>query len=107
MDTYKALWTICVCSIMFAMFFVTYAIAGTEKKTIEGQIIDVDVFYNDDGSIKYMTLLFLNGTSIDIDEPYLGYGINVDFTVNSKQIINFYKRPWQEYWQLEKIIKIP
>jgi len=80
---------------------------NTQREIKEGKIVNVETFYNNDGNIDYMVIYFEDGTKFDIYEPTNEYTHNIDLTHSSSQIVKLRKRPYDNHWYIEKIIKVP
>ena len=79
---------------------------NTEIVIIEGEVIDISPFANDDGSIDYLYVTFDNGKSYKIRCV-----TDVDFTVNSKLIVQLRQSKSflrnDDFWYIDQIIKSP
>jgi len=78
-----------------------------EYEVVEGNVINVEPILNKDGSLNYFIVTFDNDVSYKIRTTD-----NVDFTVNSKIIIELKRSYWEDeepddFWYLKQIIKAP
>lgn len=112
---------ICIGIIIAAVAFISFLIYGLyfhilqismqrsitidEYKTLEGEITNVVIILDDDGSIDYLIITF------DNKEQIKAYAkSDTDLTVHSKLIIQFHKYADEsdsDIWHIGKILKVP